>query len=213
MKDNNEKQRKLSPAEQRRLENFNIISDQLAEQGYVKTELTVGIVKANVITLIAAVPIFVIGIALFFLLNDVSDLNFQGTGFVLFIVIFAALVLAHELIHGITWAIFAEHHFKDIEMGFMKEYLTPYCTCKVPLSKGAYIAGALMPLIVLGIIPTVIGIVCGSFLLLLLGLIMIISAGGDMIIVWLLLRYKSNSKDILLFDHPTQAGSVVFERK
>lgn len=40
--------------------------------------------------------------------------------------------------------------------------LTPYCHCDVPLSKRAYIAGALMPLIVLGILPGIVGVVIGS---------------------------------------------------
>ena len=43
---------------------------------------------------------------------------------------------------------------------------------------------------------------------------MILSAGGDIMIVMKVLAYKSqsSSEEILIYDHPTQAGSVVFER-
>ena len=89
----------------------------------------------------------------------------SGLQMIIFVIAILLLVVVHELIHGITWSVFTEHHFGDIEFGFMKEYLTPYCTCKCPLSKGKYIIGALMPLIILGIIPMAAGIIMGSMLL------------------------------------------------
>jgi hypothetical protein len=118
----------------------------------------------------------------------------------------------HELVHGITWGIFAAHHFKDIEFGVMWQLLTPYCTCTVPLTKRQYILGGLMPLIVLGIIPTAIAIAAGSFFWLIIGLVMILSAGGDILLVWKLIRYKTDKQDVLIYDHPTKAGSIVFEK-
>ena len=74
--------------------------------------------------------------------------------------------------------------------------------------------GALMPCIVLGIIPTAIGILIGSSLLFWIGIVMILSAGGDIMIVWKMMKFKKQdeSKEILIYDHPTQAGSVIFEK-
>lgn len=96
----------------------------------------------------------------------------------------------------------------------MKEYLTPFCTCTTPLLKNHYILGALMPCIVLGIFPTAIGILLGSHLLFWIGIVMILSAGGDIMIVWKVLTFKKQdlSKEILIYDHPIQAGSVIFEK-
>ena len=56
------------------------------------------------------------------------------------------------------------------------------------------------------------GILWGSFFWTLTGLVMILGAGGDMIIVKNILAYKTEAKDILYMDHPTQAGGVIFER-
>ena len=44
--------------------------------------------------------------------------------------------------------------------------------------------------------------------------VMMLSAGGDIMIVWKVMKFKKQdeSKEILIYDHPTQAGSVIFEK-
>lgn len=210
-----EKKRKYSAAEQRRFDRFTKICEELKEQGYKQVDLTVGIVRANVFALLLAVPVYVIGYFLFFWRNRFSgiDIDQMPGGILWFFVLYFALIFVHEGLHGITWAMFSENHMKDIEFGFMAAYLTPYCTCTTPLKKGPYILGALMPLIVLGILPTVISIFTGSLLWLNVGLIMIVSAGGDILIVLEILRYRTNASEIRYYDHPTQAGGVIFEKQ
>ena len=210
----NQPERPLTQAEQRRLDHFNQVREDLAAKGYKETFFTIGIVKANAYTMLAAIPLTIAVFLLFFLCNRQRGLSitFGFSGTLAFLGVFLIAVVAHELIHGITWACFAEKGWKDIEFGFMVKYLTPYCTCAAPLKKGPYILGALMPLIVLGLIPTVISMFTGSFFLVLFGLVMILSAGGDVMIVLKLLRYKTDANDILYYDHPTEAGGVIFER-
>ena len=209
-----EKNRKLSEKEQKRLSVFEATCERLLGQGYKMTNLTIGIVKANVVVLLLAIPVLALGVLLFVWKNPISLLTPTPQGSILFIVLFAALIVVHELIHGLTWSLYSEHHFKDIEFGFMKEFLTPYCTCKVPLSKGHYILGALMPCIVLGILPTALGILLGSHLLFWIGMVMILSAGGDVMIVVKVLAHRrgDGSNEVLVYDHPTQAGSMIFEK-
>ena len=209
-----EKNRKLSAREQRRLEVFEKTCEALVGQGYKRNDLTIGIVKANLFSVLLAIPLIVIGVLLFAWKNPLALLRPTPTESLLFVIIFLVLIVAHELIHGLTWSVFAEHHFKDIDFGFMKKYMTPYCTCATPLKKPHYIWGALMPCIVLGIIPTVLGILLGSGLLFWIGIFMTISACGDILIVLKVMRYKKqeSSEEILIYDHPTQAGSVIFEK-
>lgn len=209
-----EKNRKLSAAEKRRLEAFEMISEDLVEKGYRRTDLTVGIVKANIFAILLGIPVIIVGLLLFFVLNwnRLTDNLFSGWNTIAFIAAFLVLIVVHEGIHGISWAIGSEHHFKDIEFGFMKEYLTPYCTCKCPLSKGKYIFGALMPLVILGVLPMIIAIGTGNFMVLWIGIVMVMSAGGDIMIVLEILKNKSRAAEVLYMDHPTQAGGVLFER-
>ena len=210
--DSKEKARELSPAEKQRLEKFEALSDDLIRQGYRRTELTISIVKANIFAIGLMVAALVIGLVLFFLANDPDSVTIRRVNPLLWILAFAVLIVVHELIHGVSWAIFTEHHFGDIAFGFMKQYLTPYCACAVPLSKGQYIFGALMPLLLVGIMPMIIGILSGSVFWLLIGAALTAGAGGDIQIVGNILRYKSEADDILYIDHPTQAGGVIFER-
>ena len=212
-RDEQEKNRKLTPAEERRLQAFEALSESMLAQGYRRAELTVGIVKANVFAVVLLLPLLAIGFGLFLLKNRGLSGSFTPLGPLLFALVLFALIVVHELIHGLSWSIFAEHHWKDIEFGFMKQYLTPYCTCTVPLSKGQYIFGALMPLVVLGLLPMLAGILLGSVPVLLMGIIMADAAGGDILIVWKILRYRSGAKDVVYIDHPTQAGGVIFEKQ
>ena len=208
-----EQNRKLTEAEKRRMDRFEKMSADLEARGYKRCELTVGVVRANVLTIVLGLPICFLGLAIFFLVNRGRDLDLGFTiNFLPLAVLLLVLTVVHELIHGITWSFFAEHHWADIEFGFIKEYLTPYCTAKNPLPLGGYILGGLMPMIVLGIVPTVWAIATGNFSLLIVGLAMTLGGGGDLMIVLMLLRHKSDAREKLILDHPTQAGSVIFER-
>ena len=134
------------------------------------------------------------------------------TPFLRFVAFLLTFIVLHELIHGLSWSLFCPNGFKDIQFGVMKQYLTPYCTCLVPLSKGAYIFGAVMPLVILGIVPMIAGIVTGDWSVELMGIIMADSAAGDIMIVRDILRYRSTAEEVVYIDHPTQAGGVIFER-
>lgn len=209
-----EKNRKLSEKEQRRLAAFEATCEQYLQQGYKKTDLTIGIVRANLVVLLIAIPVVALGVLLFMWKNSTAAHFPDPQRAILLLVLIVVLIVVHELIHGITWSMFTERHFKDIEFGFMKEYFTPYCTCLVPLSKKHYILGALMPGILLGLVPTALGILLGSPLLFWTGIVMLLSAGGDIMIVMKLLAFKkqNESTEVLIYDHPTQAGSVIFEK-
>ncbi len=209
--DEQERGRSLTPAERQRMERYELLGAELESRGYRRSELTVGLVHANVVALLLGLPLMLIGGAAFLAVNLSRGISFEGNWPLLMLSVLV-LVVVHELIHGITWGLFAERHWRDIEFGFIVQYLTPYCTCTCPLPKGAYITGALMPLVVLGIVPTLLAIASGSLSLLLVGIVMCYSAGGDLLIVRELLRHKANGQEMLIYDHPTQAGAVVFER-
>ena len=214
VKDEKEKKRQLTEAEKRRLAHYEKISEEYQAKGYKRTELTVGIVAANIFAILYGIPLSILGFILFFMYNMDRNVSFswEFPELIMFIVLMFALVVVHELVHGITWSLFTEHHWKDIEFGFMKEYMTPYCTCACPLSRGHYIIGTVMPLILLGLIPMAAAILAGSYLWLWLSVVMTISAGGDILIIINILKHKSNAEEVFYIDHPTQAGGAIFEK-
>ncbi len=205
-----EEKRKLSEAEKRRLEKYEEISREMEEKGYQRSELLISIGKANLYVMLAFFPVFGLGIFAFLMAGHMD--SFLEINSILFLIFIVVLTVVHELLHGLGWSLFTEHRFKDIEFGFMKESLTPYCTCKLPLKKGEYIIGCLLPLFALGILPFLFSLYNGSFLLLCLSLVMILSAGGDVMIFILLMRHRQKGSVLLCLDHPTSAGLAVFER-
>ncbi|MBP5282170.1 MAG: DUF3267 domain-containing protein [Lachnospiraceae bacterium] len=205
--------RKLTKAEQRRLELFQKLSEELAGKGYVKKNLTTTAILANtlgfmyggVLGILFAIPYFVFGC------NKTDDTNAPLWG-MLTMVLFIVLIVVHELIHGITWALGMKGGFKNIEFGFIVQYLTPYCTCKVPMRKLRYILGSMMPCITLGFLPCIVSYFTGNGYLLVIGVLMIMAAGGDLLVTQMILTHKYEGKDQLFVDHPTEIGLALFEK-
>ena len=204
--------RKLSKAEEKRKKLYEEKKKELIAQGYEEKDLTISVLKANVMAFVLGLPIIILLLILFIYKNQSGIYTFSIYGPVVFLVIFAVLVVVHELIHGLFWAIYAKDHLKSIEFGFMVSSFTPYCCCKDMLTKYQYIVGGIMPTVILGIIPAIIAIFTGSVFWFIMGELMILAGGGDLTILLKLLRYKSNKKEILYMDHPYECGLIVFEK-
>ena len=210
MKDNKNKERKLSKVELKRKEEFEKLSERLAEEGYVPNHITMGVVAASKYALVAVLPIIIPLLVVFFLVWQEGSINLRD--FIVAYLLFFAFIVVHELIHGITWSLFAKNGWRSIKFGFIWKYLTPYCHCSEPMKKREVIIGGLMPTVVLGIIPAIIAIISGSAWLMLTAVLMIYGGGGDILMAYKLLCYKSESDDVLFMDHPYEIGTAVFEK-
>ncbi|MBD0403711.1 DUF3267 domain-containing protein [Flammeovirga sp. EKP202] len=188
-------------------------------ENYKKEKLTINLSWANIFGILILIPIgFVFGVPFFIIWKpqiDVGDFlsnmgpegSELGMVSVLFILILGIVV--HELIHGISWAIFAKKGFKSIKFGVLWKALTPYCHCKEPLYVRQYIIGAITPALFLGILPSLVAIMIGDFGLLLFGMFFTMAAGGDFLVINLI--RKENSSD-LVQDHPSEAGCYIYRQ-
>ncbi len=120
-----------------------------------------------------------------------------------FILALVVMVFVHELIHGLCFALYAKKGIKNVQLGMMWKTLTPYCHCKEPLKVWQYGVALLMPTIVLGIIPLLIGFVAGHFFVFLFGLILLMGGIGDIIAFKML---RSVPAGALVIDHPDKVG-------
>lgn len=195
-------------------------------EDYIQEKLTIDLIRANIYSLLIALPLGLIyGIPYGLIwhnqftldnlkeivvrLDHNHDMN-PVVVLIVFFVVFTIGIIAHELIHGIVWAVYAKNGFKSIKFGVMWKMLTPYCHCKEALTIKQYVIGAIMPAIILGFLPAIYGIVIGNIGWLLFGLMFSIAASGDFMIVWLL--RKENMNDYVQ-DHPTEAGCYVYRKK
>lgn len=208
-----EKERKLTQAEARRKERFEKISDDLIDEGFMRQDLIIDIVKANIGALVVMMPFIIVMGVLYYTANMHKSIgSFSLSSYMMFLGLFLFLIIAHELIHGFTWSRFTPNHMKDIEFGVIWSAITPYCTCGQPLSKKQFIIGAAMPTLILGFGLGIVSIVTGQFMMFLLAEALILGGGGDFLIIIKLLRFNSDRKEQLYYDHPYECGLVVFER-
>lgn len=141
-----------------------------------------------------------------------SNFNWMtfGQDFFLFIIITILGIALHELIHGLTWALFVKERLRAIKFGVLWKYLTPYCHCKGHLKVKHYIAGAIMPAIILGVVPTLWAFITGSIMMFFLGIYFIVAASGDFLIIYLLRNEHHNS---YVKDHKSLPGCIVYKFK
>lgn len=207
-------ERKLTPAEQKRKEQFALVCEEMERQGYRKTDLTIGVVKANLLALIVMLPFAVLSGAV--VLSRVSFLSMAESmspfDFLLYLLVMLLLTAVHEGIHALTWAMFGKDYWKSIRFGVIWKALTPYCTCLRPAKRGQYILGAAMPTLVLGIGLTAAAARTGIFWVFILALAMIFGGGGDFTIILKILLHRQCGKEAVYYDHPYECGVVVFEK-
>ena len=206
--------RKLTPAEQKRKEQFALVCEEMERQGYRKTDLTIGVVKANLLALIVMLPFAVLSGAV--VLSRVSFLSMAELmspfDFLLFLLVMLLLTAVHEGIHALTWAMFGKDYWKSIRFGVIWKALTPYCTCLRPAKRGQYILGAAMPTLVLGIGLTAAAALTGVYWVFILAIAMIFGGGGDFAIILKMLLHRQRGKEAVYYDHPYECGVVVFEK-
>jgi hypothetical protein len=173
----------------------------------MKQKISISILHANLWSIIIILPLIIIQVYLLHYFWDLHRLIvLKSIG--LFLGCFVTGIFLHEFIHASTWIIFGSISFKEIKFGMHWKYLTPYVHLKVPLTARPYRWGIIMPGLVLGILPSSLGIITGQSMLMLLGIIFTAAAGGDFLILWLLRKVPSTRK---VQDHPTEPGCWVLD--
>lgn len=182
---------------------------------YNKEMLTIDMAKANV----AAIKYFaffalIFGLPYYFIwgfnskpLLETDNLILNGA-FTLFLFLFGIVI--HELVHGIFFAKYAENGFRSVRFGVLWKMLTPYAHCKEPLKIKQYTVALLAPLIIVGIIPSIVALIAGSASLLFFGIFLSGGAAGDLMIYNLI--KKENPEDYVQ-DHPSEAGCWIYRKK
>lgn len=170
----------------------------------IKKELTASGVKLNLILIPFIVAVCVAMDELYgYFWGSIYDYNLSGWSMMVIIII---AVVVHEALHGFTWMFAGNLQLSDIKYGIMWKALMPFAHSKKPLSKRAYQLGAVMPGIVLGIVPYVGGLLMGQTEVAFIGMIMTLCAAGD---VWILWAIRKEPVDALILDHPSKAGCYV----
>ncbi|HIW83273.1 MAG TPA: DUF3267 domain-containing protein [Candidatus Dorea gallistercoris] len=201
------KEKKISPAKQKILDNYEVQRQRFQQEGYQEHSEVISVLKANVMVLVTAVPVMILGI-LIWILADRGEGWLGGRNYLVLFLAFLVTAFIHELLHGLGWCAGAKGKWKSMYIGMMWDSLTPYCHCKEPLTPGKYILGGLLPGLLLGVGLYIVAFAAGSTFLLWLSMLNILAAGGDLLIAWYARKYK----DGYVLDHPTECGFVIFQK-
>lgn len=184
------------------------LSKMLSLEQYKKEKKTIDIYEASKLAVVLFfVPLILLGLPFYFLWRPV--LQFYWYDILIFSLLFIVGIVLHELIHGLIFGLFAESGFKSIRFGILWSPITPYCHCVEPLKLRHYIIGALMPAIILGLIPAVISLFNGNLMLLIIGVFFISAAAGDIMVIWIL---RKESMETLVLDHPSEPGCFIYRK-
>ena len=165
---------------------------------------------------LVAFSLFPIGYLLFFwpyaqiwgesVLANVIGVDFSD--FILIVVIFFASILVHEWLHVFGFTRVGKAPKTSVKYGFSWKGLAPYAHCSAKMTTAAYRISVVLPGLVLGVLPAILGILFGVWWLTAWGTLMFAAAGGDLAV---LLAIRNVPRDVLVQDHPSKAGCQVLK--
>lgn len=166
----------------------------MQQKGYKIKNMIINIRQANYLGPLSMLPFMALTFWIYYNVNG-FDLEGISLGFaVVAFLLILCLTILHEIIHGITWGIFAKNHLHSIDFGIIWSNFSPYCTCSEPLRKWQYLLGVAMPTLVLGGGVAVVSVMVNQLLLFFLAEVMILSGGGDFLITLKILLYRTDKK-------------------
>ncbi len=119
-------------------------------------------------------------VAPFFVQHDLHTLYVSRLGR---FVALPVLLFGHELLHVIGFRIAGGVARDQISVRFSSRYWFLHVDLRAPVSVGRLRFAALLPGVLLGVVPCAVGAVAGDGKLLVIGALMTVAAGGDLAVV------------------------------
>lgn len=184
-------------------------------ENLTKENLTINIVWANLFGFLILTPVlFLYGIPFYFIWHHQYPVDRIGAymdniwvNMLPAVPVILAGIIMKELIHGITWSFYTKHGSKSIRYGMRWKMLTPYCHCKEPLKVKHYVLGAIMPGLLLGVLPAIVALVQGNLAMLIFAIFFTVAAAGDFLMVHLL---RKEDRESWVQDHPSEMGCYIY---
>ncbi len=175
-------------------------------------DISVGMFKASILCIPILLIIIAALIPLYIYLYGVTSLILTARkivhGWWFFIPTVIIGIFLHEVIHAMVFGIFGEKGFKYVHVGIQWDTITPYAHYSKALRALYYRLALIAPAVILGLIPILLGLIFHMGVIFIFGLLFLLFAGGDLLIMWLIRKVPNRS---MVKDHPTRAGCYVYE--
>lgn len=200
-----DKKDKVAEKQKKYIYHYEKFCADLKAQNRKKIEVLYSETKASVFGLCCGAPFVAAILFSYFLLNTNNGKQHNiFYGIIILIACFSLSIIVHEVLHGVGWCIAGKVRWSHIHITFEGDM--PLCHCDVPLKGRQYLAGALLPVILLGFIPAIIAFAIPNIFLMIFSVLSVVSAGGDLLLSLRVIRHW----DDMIIDHPTEAGFVAF---
>lgn len=178
------------------------------EKEYV--DATISFVWANVVAFFV-IPAAAIAFLLpYWLLGGQFAVSRNLPSLLILLLAFVGGILIHELLHGVGFVLVGKVPVTAVSFGFSWKGLAPYAHCAAPMRASAYRFAVLLPGLVLGILPGILGVILQSLGLVLWGILMTSAAGGDLAA---LLAIRQVPGSAWVRDHPSKVGCQVLKEQ
>lgn len=118
-------------------------------------------------------------------------------------------IVLHEAIHAATWAVAGRLRWRDLRFGVQWRVLMPYAHPLRPLSARAYAVGAAAPGVLLGVLPSLVGVASGRGVWSGWGGLFLAAASGDLLVLFSLRGLPASAG---VRDHPSRVGCETVAR-
>lgn len=171
-------------------------------------ERTIVPAMANLLGIVFGAALTMVVVGLFRLVTGhVPVVDGHGYyGWIVVLVGIATGIPLHEFLHSIGFRHFGRADRQDISFGFNFKAFAPFVHCSVPVTVRCYRLAAMLPGLVLGVIPLALGIAVDSGQLFAIGYVLLLAAIGD---GFLLILLHDLDDEQLVLDHKSKPGFVV----
>lgn len=181
-------------------------------EGYNKEDKTISVLDICKKGLLTIIPVMIIGIALYYIIYGWYDWSKQPwTDYFINAAIFIVGFVIHEGIHYVLSYIYSGKDKSSVVFGSDSNYLKTYCYTTKALTIKQYRTQLLLPLLVTGVIPYLIGIIIGSFHMVIACSCLIAMCGVDVRLLLMFRKEKSDSY-IVQEDREDIYGGVVYSK-
>lgn len=149
--------------------------------------------------LLWTVLLSIVFVVLNMVIHRQTELKFSLWGALLLLVGYFSLIVLHEAFHLLGFMLFGKAKFRELEYGLNLKLGVAYATTSKPLLNKGMKKALLLPFWTTGVLPSVIGFIIGSNLLVFLGANLIAGAMGDFYMYKELKKYPN---DALIKDDP-----------
>ncbi len=177
---------------------------------YRKHSIKLSSQKLQMFGTLATIILMAAGITVQIVIWQHIDYTLTIASVMLLLLLLLAGFVLHELLHAAGLLLFAKASPAEFRFGFMLRYMSFYTHYRKPVVlKGVRIA-LLLPILLTGAVPLIVGIAANVLLLTVLGGILTAAGIGD---VMMFIKLRPFPDDALIFDYPDAPGCDIYIRQ